>query len=1391
MSDRTEPGKTRLRPERWRLHRSGFVDVWVYGIQNLDISGGRQILQGANGSGKSRSLELQLPFCLDGDLKYLGTKGANSVSMRRLMLDDHDGAGVRIGYCWLELRRVRGGEEEFLTCGVGVRAVKTSNEVKGVWRFVTPLRVGHEFELVSADRVALDMAELEERLGRDAVFENFEDFRERVAPIVYGIADPRRYQDLLHLQRTLRNPDVGLKAATGELEEYLSLALPPLNPDLLARLAGQLQDLEAIGTNIKRLDRADIALRHFMMTYAAYTQAVLRQRGAALKSARKQLTAHLVAAGQRKTEVAEFQRKAVDLEKGLADLEQEQHALRAQIRDMEGSDQYRELSDIDRRRRSVEARRGTVHELLESAKRARDAERRACEGALREMAGVYAQVLAFRTGVDDAAAKLVAMGLDRALVPTPPNMAAPMCGGLDENVLVSVATDPDPALQSVQRLLPPELAADRLTESVDAALVQVGLAADAVSSQRVRIGSLVQEGKELAVLQTTHIAPLRIAAEQAGTAETTAEETLAVARSALDVQVVAWRRAQEEWLAMVPSSTVELGPPPERLETIELSDDCSAAVAAARRRLRAWAAAALDAAQDGVHQARTDLRELSADRRRRGEERQALLDGAEITPPEHGLARDERHGRVGAPFFRLVDFVTGVRAEDRAGLEAALQGCGLLNAWVFPDGTLADPKLADLVILVPGASPSDAERDADVLSRILTPSGELVDSVPEDVVRRLLSAVRLEDEQDGTDDDGLSVSTTGRWRAGVLTGLGVKEVAEYVGDAAREDTRARRIVELDAVLATADIEIGKARTVLQDRTEAHRAWRRHSEDTPESGALLLAHTAAALAEAARRKAAEVAKQAIISLGHAQERWDARHNAFARQAAEANLPHDPAKLAQCDTAATQATDACNGLRERGLDLSAAIEGLAPGKAAYASAMQGRVLAEKTAAGEYSAFCEERVAIDLLVSSLGLGPAEFEEQLTELRRLLESVERNIPMVRQDKEDARTQAAKREGLTESDATVEADKRKAVSAAERALVQTVTAPGFWMAAAGSTETFPPADPLHDDLLARIAGFPDRPADRDVLTNEVGNLNKRLPNDLSAEFSSVGEDAFAVMVRGDDGLQPAAAEARSVKEQLETNRAKLDDSYRAIFEQYLLQDLSEHLRYQIDTASVLCDSMNAILAETMTSQGIGVQLAWEPANVIDGDTRKDLQLVKKSLAVRTPEEDDRLRRALQERIEAERERHHGLYAPALAEALDYRKWYSFTVKVQDKDANGKERLRAFKKLSSGETRFVAYMVLIAAAGAFYDALTEPGTDPLRVVLLDEAFERIDDPTITKLLELLAELDMDWIITWPGGSAFSPKIERMHVYDVLRHKNSRSIALMHTTWDGGTLRRDE
>ena len=130
---------------RWRLHRGGVVNIWQYTEQTFDFSGGRAIFQGTNGSGKSRTLELLLPLCLDGDLRQLGSKGFDTVSIRRLMLDDYDGGPNRIGYAWVELIREADDHSgnEYLTCGIGVKASKTSQAITDSWRFVTPAAGRH------------------------------------------------------------------------------------------------------------------------------------------------------------------------------------------------------------------------------------------------------------------------------------------------------------------------------------------------------------------------------------------------------------------------------------------------------------------------------------------------------------------------------------------------------------------------------------------------------------------------------------------------------------------------------------------------------------------------------------------------------------------------------------------------------------------------------------------------------------------------------------------------------------------------------------------------------------------------------------------------------------------------------------------------------------------------------------------------------------------------------------------------------------------------------------------------------------------------------------------------------------------------------------------------
>jgi ABC-type uncharacterized transport system ATPase subunit len=92
-------------PHRLRLARAGVLNVWQYDEQVFAFADGRLLLRGTNGAGKSKTLEMLLPFVLDGDKARMTATGRQGSSLLWLMTDGATVTGNRTGYLWLELAR--------------------------------------------------------------------------------------------------------------------------------------------------------------------------------------------------------------------------------------------------------------------------------------------------------------------------------------------------------------------------------------------------------------------------------------------------------------------------------------------------------------------------------------------------------------------------------------------------------------------------------------------------------------------------------------------------------------------------------------------------------------------------------------------------------------------------------------------------------------------------------------------------------------------------------------------------------------------------------------------------------------------------------------------------------------------------------------------------------------------------------------------------------------------------------------------------------------------------------------------------------------------------------------------------------------------------------------
>ncbi|MCP2249526.1 TIGR02680 family protein [Lentzea aerocolonigenes] len=1337
---------------RWRLHRGGVVNIWQYTEQTFDFSGGRAIFQGTNGSGKSRTLELLLPLCLDGDLRQLGSKGFDTVSIRRLMLDDYDGGPNRIGYAWVELIREAADHSgnEYLTCGLGVKASKTSQAITDSWRFVTPMRVGTELQLAGPERVPHGPAQLRDLIGADCMFEE-PAFRAKIAESVYGVP-AARYGDLLHLQRTLRNPDVGLKVLEGQLEQILSDALPPLDQTMVEQLATSFDDLESIRENIVRLSSADSALSTFLKTYSDYAFGGLRSASERLEAAEKSV-AKLRREQSKLTQELDLTRmERAASEQALVDMETGEQQAEETIAALKELPAFRDLQDLKTRENLVAEKRSSAVAALETAHRQRAQEDAAVDNVLRLLRRLAEDLSAADALSDPLREHLRLAGMDADLAPDVPQV--PPAEATVTTDSVRAKPDPEAGPLPIERRVPPAAA----TEDVLAALTSVVDQTSGIASLARQRGALALSLHEQAIAldsQQREVESLRQKTRDAqhGATEATALRNQEMQELAEVVQT--WLEQVEVWTSSGPLLDER---PAETLVLPQTADPAAAKTLSTTA--REWAGPLVQAARDAAHAFTQQRTELRARLDTLDEELVGLRSGNERVPVPGQYTSAARDTTKGAPFYRLVDFAPSLTDPERAGLEAALQASGLLDAWVTAHGGELDDVLA---------VPRDAV-DGRSLSEFLVPAVE-GSPVPESLVADLLRAVSLDD-----------MTTTGDWRTGVLTGRWVKPEAEFIGAGAREAARGRRIAALEEELAELRARLGTAEDELARAHEHVATWEAHLAAFPGDGELIAKHSRVQAAEESAARAQQRTFELRDALENANARLEAARSELTRQAGDAGLPSDTEALRQARAAASEAQRTADLLGDAvKRRCQGTISDLTDASHRYHEAVADRRTAEADADTRCVDYAAQAGTLAELTDAVGGEAKEISEQLTSLEKSRKKMREDLKGVRESITTAREQAAKLEALLETNSTQVADASEALDRASANFQATVRAPGLLAAA------FPEAP---EEALVRqaIAETPDRRGGTEAtVIAKLQALQTALAgsHDIAAEQHA---GLLTVTVTGEEGAKPVAVAARQVTTKLAEQRGFLDEQYQGIFADYLIRDLAEWLRGQITVAEDLTKRMNEVLSQARSSQGVHVKLAWKSSSALDDQTRQALALVRLPFGERTPEQDATLRRVFTERIENERDTHSGGYAEILSRALDYRTWHQFTVTVADTGPDGNPRERRLRQLSSGETRLISYVTLFAAAASFYDAVSNE-FDPLRLVLLDEAFERLDDPTIARMLGLLVDLDMDWVITWPSGWGVSDKIPRMHIFDVLRPKNGRGVACTQTTWDGAALDR--
>ncbi|MDT0329992.1 TIGR02680 family protein [Nocardiopsis lambiniae] len=1350
-----EPGG--VTPGRWRPSRAGILNVWRYYRETFSFHRGRLLLRGRNGTGKSKALELLLPFLLDASLRpnRLSTFGGGERVMHWNMIGHGYPGATRVGYVWLEFERAGASGNEYLTLGARLQATRDVSSVKATY-FTASARVGGALALLTPEEQPLTVKQLKEAVegpGHGVVHPGAEEYRSAVRSSLYPGLDQARYDALITALLQLRTPKLSERLDPGLLSSLLSSALPPLGHGELADIAGGFERLDRHREELRALAGEVEAAKVLADRQRVYASRVLRGAAAGLVSATGAMDRSAAEVRRVEAEAARITAESEELHEREKGLDRRVETLSDELRGLKDGDAYRAgagieilRSSADQAREEADARARDSEERGARAVRARARAREAAEGAAR----AERETEALRGEVARAAER------------------ADLAGVVEEAERALVAEGPE-GVGRYRRLV--RAAVRHRGSLVEEVRTAVGLRRERVRRREELESDLGDAAEDLADAEET--------ADKAAAAHGSRMEDLAQAVEAWALGCVELSLPEAE--ALVEGIDRDEGTGPH------------AVVAEAHRR-----SGEVLAVLDEGHRRRAES--LGRERAEVAGAIAELEAATEVAPVAPRTRTADRAGRPGAPLWRTVAFAEGVPVSVQAGVEAALEASGLLDAWIMPDGSVpAGGVLGDTVVTAAGRPVAGPD-----LSRVLVVDEE--SPVPAGRVRAILAGVAytasgpVTGAEDAETGPVVAVSGDGHWRTGPVHGHWSKEEPAHIGSRARERARARTIAELTGRLEELD---GAAALVCAERERAAERRRRLAADVAALPSDVETRGTAGELRSAQQRVAD----RRTGLDRRRRRLEEHLPLVATAerdlhslAARHRLPVDAEALESVREALAAVGEAVENRLDRQVGLFGArsrrdeLDETARRAEEEAEESAGAALA---AEGDARAL---RTRLDTMEATVGVEHRRVQEQVAAKERRSTELRRELADLREER------LVLREGLgvtlTEI-RTLRNASATAVAARDAAAEHFRSLVGTSLYEDAGIDVPLPGEFTVRGTLETARAVASASGRADHSPELIGTARARVTEAVYTARDALSERALLELVTHEeiqqvsalvDGVRVGARGLHDVLvEEQRVRSGDLTEEERALFDRVLTGDTRRHLADRLRRAQGLVEGMNERLSRVRTASRIAVRLRWEVAPDAPSGTPRARELLIRDPRNLGEADRETLHAFFRERIDdARAEDTPAGWEEHLAQVLDYTAWHRFTVELDKDDGAGWQVLtrRAHGGLSGGEKAIALHLPLFAAVAAHY--ATDPGAP--RFILLDEVFVGVDSANRGQIFALLVDLGLDMVLTSDHEWCTYAELDGIAIHQLIPAEPGESddaVTTARWVWTGGELESDD
>lgn len=1339
---------------RFRITKIGLLNFWLYDEEEYDFYGGKLILRGTNGSGKSVTMQSFIPLILDGNKSpdRLDPFGSKERKIEDYIIGDSESIQKEEATSYLYMETYNEEQNKYITIGLGFRGRKGKPVESWGFSLKDGKRVGKDFYLYKdpANKIPLSKNELKSRLGTINEFtDTTKDYKAMVNRLLFGFTNLDIYDEFIKLLLQLRSNKLSKDYKPTNLINVLNTVLQPLSEEDLRPLSEAIEQMNKTKEQVETLEKNSKSLKDFLRVYRNYNEIILLTKA---RNYQKQKDEYL---GLNKnidnllqeinTFKESYNKKNIRYNKVVEDIELNNET-KKQLDNNDLKQKIESLSSINENIKSLEKKLKEIEITIDNNEKDK-------LDINNKVSKIESEIYKFKKEIEEICVDLKSLS--------------------DDSYFDEIIFFADELIENIEK----EVSFDSIFMSLNRYKEKINI-----------IKNLLEEEQKI-ILESEST---RVEFEKLSSAYKNIEKDINSLERNLKESIMAW---EEDFINKVNNNSYLKLHDSIKKQIFDLMNDYSTANFDKVKEIYA------NTASDLINEVIKNNLKLESKKELKQkelykfeEDYRHLEESKDLELPPLNEESDkilEKNNIESIPLYKCIEFKDGISEKVKDSIESSLLDLNILNAKIIKETDIH--KLTNLNTELLYLTKSTKKKNN--LLKYFNIKLDNNTAIKEDYVRDILESISIDN------GDAVCIKENGISKVDILNSIADKNYKQaFIGYLKRIELKESKLKELSNKIDELSKEISSIDNLITSGNEKITTIKLESSNLPSNNNInnildkLKELNISLTWNDQRQKEIEKEllvideklktikdkinenKQGIyIPLNLESYKEVALHLiSISELLQNLKITHNNylSKIELNTTFKERLTDIINnieyleadrGEKERSLKINIqnrdAINELLETKE-YKDQKEKLLEVEQN----LIKLSKEKEELIKEVSRLETDISYKESHLEELSLNITSLEKKLNAYREIfLREYKLNYVYEDDISDVDAAVkivikDGKERKEVSLND-ALNNFYSSYNHYRLE------------LNDYSLRNITLFNDYDVEDETL-KKIYDSNVRV--DVTSMYQGIKLNLIELSKRLDNDI--------------EENKDLISRQDRHLFEDILLNTVGEKIRNRINSSNEWVTKINSIMSKMQENSALSFRLVWKSISAgSEGeiDTKELVKILKMDPKLLKDSDADKLTNHFRSKIRKAEELYQDSYISfykIIEEVLDYRTWFTFELMYKRKGMNEKELTdKTFSKFSGGERAKSMYIPLFASV---YAKLNLAREDALRIIALDEAFAGVDEDNIREMFGILKYLDLDFIINSQVLWGDYDTIDDLSICELIRPQNSSVVTVERYRWNG-------